>query len=132
MVSAVSCVNIKNRPLYDLVAFLGALALWVRFFPNSRFGHVFISRGAVGGIRAEKPELLHQTGVAFTQLRPCGTALINGRRIDVVTEGGLIEKDTPLKVIALEGMRVVVRPLTPTDSAVSPVESINPSPSKTT
>ena len=56
--------------------------------------------------------MLHQTGTAFTQLRPCGTALINGRRVDVVTEGSLIEKGTPVKVVALEGMRVVVREAT--------------------
>ena len=88
---------------------LGGLALWMKFFPDSRFGRVFISKQAVGELNVEKPELLHQTGVAFTQLRPSGTALINGKRIDVVTEGALIEKDTPIKVVALEGLRVVVR-----------------------
>ena len=109
-----------NRLLIGVtIAFIGGLAFWVRFFPNSRFGRVFISKGAVGDIRAEKPELLHQTGVAFTQLRPSGTALINGKRIDVVTEGGLIDKDTPLKVVAIEGMRVVVRAIAATDSAAS-------------
>jgi membrane-bound serine protease (ClpP class) len=60
-------------------------------------------------VDAEKPELLQQTGTAFTQLRPAGTALINGRRVDVVTEGQLIERGTPVRVVAVEGMRVVVR-----------------------
>jgi membrane-bound serine protease (ClpP class) len=85
--------------------------LWLRFFPESRLGRKFVSDDSVGDIRAERPELLHQTGEAFTQLRPSGTALINGRRVDVVTEGGLIERGTPIKVVAIEGMRVVVRPL---------------------
>lgn len=88
---------------------LGGMALWMKFFPGSRFGRVFISQQAVGELNVEQPELLHQTGVAFTQLRPSGTALINGKRVDVVTEGALIEKDTPIKVVALEGLRVVVR-----------------------
>ena len=88
---------------------LSGLALWMKFFPESRFGRVFISKQAVGELNVEKPELLHQTGVAFTQLRPSGTALIGGKRVDVVTEGALIEKDTSIKVIALEGLRVVVR-----------------------
>lgn len=88
---------------------LGGLALWVRFFPGSRFGRIFISQKVVGDIRAEQPELLHQTGVASTPLRPCGTALINGKRVDVVTEGSLLDPGTPLKVVAIEGMRVVVR-----------------------
>jgi membrane-bound serine protease (ClpP class) len=35
--------------------------------------------------------------------------LIGGKRVDVVTEGGMIDPGTPLKVVAVEGMRVVVR-----------------------
>ena len=91
---------------------LGGLALWVKYFPTSRFGRVFISQKVVGDIRAERPELLHQTGVASTSLRPSGTALINGQRVDVVTEGTLLDPGTPLKVVAIEGMRVVVRATT--------------------
>jgi len=37
-------------------------------------------------VGAAKPELLHQTGTALTALRPSGTALIDGKRVDVVTE----------------------------------------------
>ena len=51
------------------------------------------------------PELLDQTGAALTNLRPSGIALINGRRVDVVTEGSLIERGTPVKVIAIDGHR---------------------------
>jgi membrane-bound serine protease (ClpP class) len=83
--------------------------VWAKYFPDSRFGRAFISKNVVGEIKAEQPELLHQTGTAFTQLRPSGTALINGRRVDVVTEGALIEKGAPIRVVAIEGVRVVVR-----------------------
>ncbi|MBI2924318.1 MAG: hypothetical protein HYY24_01285 [Verrucomicrobia bacterium] len=82
---------------------------WVKYFPDSRFAKVFVSRGTVGELRAEKPELLDQTGVALTTLRPSGMALVNGRRVDVVTEGPFLERGTPVKVIAIEGLRVVVR-----------------------
>ena len=82
---------------------------WLKYFPNSRLARPLVSKKAIGDIGAEKPELLNQTGTAFTGLRPSGTALINGNRIDVVTEGALIEKGTPIKVVAIEGMRVVVR-----------------------
>jgi membrane-bound serine protease (ClpP class) len=47
--------------------------------------------------------------VAQSNLRPSGLALIDGKRIDVVTEGPMIERGTPVKVVAVEGMRVVVR-----------------------
>ena len=87
---------------------IGALT-WIKFFPGSRLGKIFVSESAVGDIHAEKPELLNQAGTALSALRPSGTALINGKRIDVVTEGGHVERGTSIRVIAIEGMRVVVR-----------------------
>jgi len=84
-------------------------ACWIRYFPDSRMAQVFISKGSIGNINAEQPELLNQTGTALTQLRPSGMAKIDGRRVDVVTEGNLIEKGATVKVVGIEGIRVVVR-----------------------
>jgi membrane-bound ClpP family serine protease len=53
-------------------------------------------------------ELVGKSGVALTVLRPAGTVDIDGRRIDVVTEGQYIEADAPVRVVAVEGTRVVV------------------------
>lgn len=92
-----------------VIAVIAGFGIWASVFPKTRFGRAFISSRAIGDVRAERPELLHQAGTAFTQLRPSGTALISGRRVDVVSEGALIEKGTPIKVVAIEGMRVVVR-----------------------
>ena len=82
---------------------------WLKFFPGSRMAKKFISEQAVGELGVEKSELLNATGEALTQLRPSGTAKLNGQRVDVVTEGGLIERGTKLKVVAVEGTRIVVR-----------------------
>ena len=82
---------------------------WLKFFPESRLGKRFISQSSSGELGVEKPELLNGTGVALTQLRPSGTASINGQRVDVVTEGGLIERGTAIKVVTVEGARIVVR-----------------------
>lgn len=90
----------------------GTLA-WLKFFPESRLARRFIAQGTVGEIGTNRPELIGATGEALTQLRPCGMALLNGKRVDVVTEGALIEKGTPLRVVAVEGLRVVVRELPP-------------------
>jgi len=89
---------------------LGTLA-WLRWFPDSRLAGRFVSAGQVGEIGTNRPELLERDGVSLTNLRPCGTALIDDRRVDVVTEGQMVEKGTPVKVVAVEGLRVVVRPL---------------------
>jgi membrane-bound serine protease (ClpP class) len=84
---------------------------WMKFLPDSRLAKRFVSQRSVGNLDVEKPELLHQTGTAITHLRPSGMALINQRRIDVVTEGQMVQRGQPVKVVAIEGMRVVVRPL---------------------
>jgi membrane-bound serine protease (ClpP class) len=92
-----------------LAGLISGVFIWLKYFPESRVARKFISRGAVGDLGVDRPELLNGTGVALTQLRPSGVARINGRRVDVVTEGGLIERDSKLKVVAVEGTRIVVR-----------------------
>jgi membrane-bound serine protease (ClpP class) len=87
---------------------VGTLA-WLRYLPESRFGKVFVSEQTVGDIGTERPELLHQAGTAMTHLRPSGTAVIRGERVDVVTEGPHVQRGAPIRVVAVEGMRVVVR-----------------------
>jgi membrane-bound serine protease (ClpP class) len=82
---------------------------WLKFFPESSLARKFVSAGAVGDLGVDRPELLHGTGTALTQLRPSGVANINGQRVDVVTEGGLIERGAAVKVVAVEGSRIVVR-----------------------
>ncbi len=87
---------------------LGAI-LYLRYFPGSRTARLFTSQGASGDTGVDKSVFLHQTGRAATPLRPSGAAVINGQRVDVVAEGPMIEKDTPVRVVLVEGSRVVVR-----------------------
>ena len=53
-------------------------------------------------------ELLGMEGVTLSLLRPAGQADIGGRRVDVVTEGEFIPKGVRVKVIKVEGFRIVV------------------------
>lgn len=94
-----------------LVALVVGTMIWLKYFPDTRFARVFISENTVGNLDVEKPLLLHKTGTALSHLRPSGMALIDGQRVDVVTEGAMIERGAPVKVVALEGLRVVVRAL---------------------
>lgn len=55
--------------------------------------------------------LLGQEGRALTPLRPGGAALIGEARIDVVTEGKFVDPETRIRVIKVEGNKVVVEPL---------------------
>ncbi|MEH7414084.1 NfeD family protein [Neobacillus drentensis] len=56
-----------------------------------------------------RTDLLGLEGHALTILRPAGTIVINNERVDAVSEGDFIEKNTKVKVIKVEGARIVVR-----------------------
>ena len=54
-------------------------------------------------------DLIGQTGVALTMLRPSGKAEINGNPVDVMSEGSFIPEGTAIQVVECVGKWVVVR-----------------------
>jgi membrane-bound serine protease (ClpP class) len=60
-----------------------------------------------GGVMAD---LAGAAGLAATDMRPAGAAMLNGRRVDVVSAGGFIASGTPVRVTHIEGARIVVEP----------------------
>lgn len=54
-------------------------------------------------------DLLGKSGVSLTPLRPSGTIVVDEERIDAVTEGSYIDINTAVKVVKVEGSRIVVR-----------------------
>ncbi|MCY8933717.1 NfeD family protein [Bacillus atrophaeus] len=56
-----------------------------------------------------RTDLIGKTGVTFTALRPSGTVIIEDERLDVVSEGSFTAKDKKVKVVKVEGSRIVVR-----------------------
>ncbi|HYF93717.1 MAG TPA: NfeD family protein [Symbiobacteriaceae bacterium] len=61
--------------------------------------------------RADLSKLVGKEGKALTTLRPAGGAVFGTVRVDVVTEGEYISAGTPVKVIRVDGARVLVRSL---------------------
>ena len=57
--------------------------------------------------------LVGAVGRTLTQLHPSGLTEINGRRVDTMAEGMIIDADTLVRVIAIKGSNVVVRKLEP-------------------
>ena len=51
------------------------------------------------------------SGEAMTTLRPAGKALLDGRYVDVVSDGPFVTAGTAVEVVHVEGNRVVVRPV---------------------
>ena len=110
--NAVSAAIIKLT--IGLAAALILIFLLARFLPKSNFFKKFIlseEEKATQGYtsRTNYSDLLGAEGIALTTLRPAGTAEINGKRVDVVTDSEYIEHGKQIIVTAVEGMRVVVK-----------------------
>ncbi len=95
-----------------LFALLGMLFL-VRYLPKSTtFNRLVLaeSEKAEHGFVSypSEKDLIGKTGIAYTTLRPGGTAEIDGKRVDVVADSEYIDKGVKIKVIRVEGIKVVV------------------------
>lgn len=90
---------------------VATVAIWVKFFPQSSIGRKMTLEqdGMLFKASGSRDKLLGQKGVAHSELRPAGYAMIGGKRVDVVAEGGIIERGQAVEVIKVEGSRVVVR-----------------------
>jgi membrane-bound ClpP family serine protease len=64
------------------------------------------------GVTAQSTDQNHylgSVGLAITDLRPSGVATIDDQRLDVVTRGEYLEKQTEIIVIAVRGNQIVVK-----------------------
>ena len=108
----VAYMNTDHGNVFLIVALVSTAIFTVCFvmwFPKSTMGQKLASSSAVGDLGIDLSGLVNQTGSTYTDLRPSGKAVIGEDRVDVVTEGPFIEKDRPVKGVAVEGNRVVVR-----------------------
>ena len=84
----------------------------MRFGTKTRLSRKLFLQSTEEGFKSTSENLDYlegKTGISITTLRPSGKALINGRKVNVVTEGLFIPKGRRLKVVVAEGNRVVVR-----------------------
>jgi membrane-bound serine protease (ClpP class) len=97
-----------------LFALLASLVL-LRFLPRLPFGRQLVLKRGLAAAEgyASAPEIdaqwLGKTGLASSPLRPAGIADIDGRRVDVVSDGEHIDAGHSIKVTRVDGNRVVVR-----------------------
>lgn len=106
------------RAIYTLagsvvMTILGAIAI-TAFLPKTKIFGTFVlseeqKREYGYSSHAAHEELVGKEGIALTTLRPSGTALIDDERVDVVSEGGYIEAKHPIRVVRIEGIRIIVR-----------------------
>lgn len=93
---------------------IAAVYTLVRQLP-SRAGGIFLMASAdraTGYVAAPvRVDLVGMEGVAHTDLHPAGTAILGSERLDVVSEGGFINRGDRVRVVRSEGYRHIVEPV---------------------
>ncbi|MEK8129660.1 nodulation protein NfeD [Paenibacillus filicis] len=100
------------------IAFVLAIivvAIFVRIFKRRGVWNKFILRESLSADKGyvstvTRFELVGQTGLAITPLRPSGTASFGEERLDVVTDGEFVAAGTEVVIHSVEGSRIVVKP----------------------
>ena len=104
-----------GRVLISVLLALAASLLLLRFLPRLPFGRQLILETglAAGEGYASAPESdnrwLGKSGTALSPLRPAGIAVIDGERVDVVSDGEFIDAGISISVTRVDGNRIVVR-----------------------
>ncbi len=100
--------------------FLGGtilILLLMRFFPKLPFFRQLIVKSDLSAAMvsvagnlgvASSDQLLGLQGRTTTKLRPGGSAMFGSKLLDVVADGEFLEKNTPVKIIAVNSNRIVV------------------------
>lgn len=98
-----------GQPLLSLVlAGLGAFALAAiaaRFLPVRRLG---LGMEGISAAKTVPPVRPGEEGVAITVLRPSGAGRFGQKVVDVVTSGVFVPAGSRLRIVAVEGVRIVV------------------------
>ncbi len=98
----------------SIVGAVVLVAILAKFLPkSSAFSRLILNdqetadKGFISNPIAS--EFVGLEGIALTTLRPAGTADFDGRRVDVVTESSYIENGKRIKVMKVDGHKVIVR-----------------------
>lgn len=100
--------------LISMAVAAAAFVLLLKRLPSSKLWSKVVLRNAStdqqGYVSAsDASHLLGSSGLVVTELRPSGTAMIGEARVDVVSEGRFVGKGARVRVVAVQGGRVVVR-----------------------
>lgn len=97
--------------LLVVIALLALVVSWVLRSASKGNYHseIFLKEKDDLHSRQDMQVLVGKVGRTTSVLRPAGIADFDGVRLNVVTEGGFIEKDTPIEIVGVDGARIVVR-----------------------
>lgn len=101
-----------SEPLLNVViAFIGSigmLAIVGKYIPKTTlFSNITLNETISNNF--DQDNSIGSIGITINDLRPSGTAKFKNKKLDVVTSGEFISKNTEIKIISLEGTKVIVR-----------------------
>lgn len=113
IVSAQNVTQAIITLVVSIVASIITLFFIIRYAPKSRFYDRIILKTSLtkeAGFEATENfnQYLGKEGMAVTTLRPAGIAEVEGKRLDVVTEGAYIESGSRIRIVKVEGRRIIV------------------------
>ncbi len=104
-----------GRVVFSLLVALIASLVILRFLPRLPFGRRLVLETGLGtghehGSAPDSDERwMAKQGRASSPLRPAGIAEIEGKRVDVVSDGEMIDAGEIIEVTRVDGNRIVVR-----------------------
>jgi len=108
-----------NRPaLYwltgGLVVVLAAFAVLIKYLPNNPAWNLLVLKNRQENNKgySSNPDLsryIGKTGTAVSMLRPSGTAIIDGERVDVVADGEFLANGESIVVFKVVGNKILVK-----------------------
>ena len=100
--------------LIALIVSVIGFFLLIKYIPSTRTWRKFVlsteqkkELGYIVGTRDLK-RLTGEKGVSITPLRPSGIVEVNGKKINVLTRGEYVDSNTKIKIISVEGNKIVV------------------------
>lgn len=111
--------NVFLYSIFLAVIFIMVIIEWVIFVKYKKRKIPFLNRLILNDATDkesgytsfdDRSHLVGEIAVTHTVLRPSGTIRLGEERIDAVAEGSYITNDVEVKIIYVEGTRVVVRP----------------------
>ena len=107
-------INAIYMMAISLVIAIIIFAVTLKKLPSSRLWKKLIltntsstEQGYVSSMDYSK--YLNKEGVVLSELRPSGSVEIDGVPVDVVSEGKFISKGEKVRVVKIEGVRIIVR-----------------------
>lgn len=120
LIVASTVTGVMNYPEYSLFIIMGevlglviGVAIGMYILAKTPVGNVIVlgdtmSSAAGYSSPSVDPALKGQFAIAHTTLRPAGTIMVGDQRVDAVSDGTFIDAGAKVKIITVEGHRVVV------------------------